>query len=170
MSKLKIAPNYPSQSLIYLYNFDFTNIIKYLQAQTKFLALFIMRLSKKSIHFLQLTGFILMLVLMVVLNNRIEKTAPRVVNHNETISTLAINNAGIAPLLAQIPNTPEGALPIKLITNPNSPFLIFINNSFEFKNNYRYTHYRKQFLNFSMQLQTFFIIEFLVTARNKDIR
>lgn len=119
---------------------------------------------------MQVAGFVMLLGLMVVLNHRIEKVNTDSKQHTETVTSIEVNNAGIAPLSAQIPNNPEGALPIKLISNTNSPFLAFINNSFEFKNNYRYTQYRKQFLSYCSRLQTFFITEVLVTARNKDIR
>ena len=129
-----------------------------------------MQLSKKHIRFMQLAGFVIMLAVMVVLNNRIEKVDQGEKPHTETVSSIGLNISGVAPLSAQIPSNPEGAIPIRLISNPNSPFLVFINKSYEFRNNYRYTQCRKRFLHFCSRLQTFFITEFLVTARNKDIQ
>lgn len=155
--------------MIYLSDFVLTNNTMYLEAQTKFLALFIMQFSKKSIRILQLAGFVMMLCLMVILNHRIEKVIPDSKQRTEKVSISGTNNTGIAPLTAQIPHNTEGALPIKLISNPNSPFLAFINKSFEYKNKYRYTQNRKQFLTYCSRLHLFFITEFMVTVRNKDI-
>lgn len=129
-----------------------------------------MQLSKKSIRLIQLSGFILLLGLMVVLNNRIEKSSSNTKHQTETYRFAETNNTGIAPLSAQVPINTEGALPIKLISNPNSPFLVFINKSIEFKNNYQYIQNRKQFLCFSGRLQISFIVELIISARNKDIR
>ena len=117
---------------------------------------------------MQIASFVLLLGLMVILNHRLEKVHPETKHAPETISSID-SNTGIVSLASQVPENPEGALPIKLISNPNSPFLLFISKGYELKNNFSYTQNRKRFLNYCFRLQTFFI-EIMVTARNKDIQ
>ena len=129
-----------------------------------------MNLSNKHKRYWAIAGFLMMLVLMVVLNNRIEKNNHQQPDQKEIVISVETNNSGIAPLTAQIPHNPEGTLPIKLISNTNSTFLVFINNSFEVKNIYLFTQCRKRFLSYCSKLQLFFRTEFMTTTRNKDIR
>jgi hypothetical protein len=107
---------------------------------------------------------------MVVLNNNQESAK----NHSgkKTASDLSvnINNSGITPLQSGIPEKSEGALPLKLISNPNSNLLFLCNQNRELKNWIQYIQLQKLFFVYCSKIQHNFLIEFLATMRNKDIR
>lgn len=107
---------------------------------------------------------------MFYLNNRIEKSSTERKHQSETVLTLASNQSAIAPLSDQLPNRSEGSLPIKLISNLNSNFLYFINRGFEHKTEFKYVHLKKQFLKFYHKIQTQQLINYLITAKSKDIQ
>jgi hypothetical protein len=129
-----------------------------------------MNLTRKQINFLKIFGFLLMIGLMVVLNNNQENAR----NHSGKKASgdigITINSLGIAPIAAEIPGKTEGALPLKLISNPNSTFLFLFNQSREIIIGCRYIQFQKLFYTYCSQLQNNFLIEFLATMRNKDIR
>lgn len=124
----------------------------------------------KYIKHIKICGFFLLLGLMFVLNNRLEKVDVDSNNKTESVVNVETNNSGIAPLSAQVPDNSEGTLPLKLISNPTSNFLVFVNHSFEYKNTLRFIQIKKRYLNYCTRFQAFFLTEFMVTARNKDIR
>lgn len=107
---------------------------------------------------------------MFVLNNRIEKTESGQKHKTESVVSINSNHAGIAPLSAQIPDKTEGSLPIKLISNLNSDFLYFINNGYEFRNEFKFLFLQKAYLNFCHKIQAKKLISYLITARSKDIQ
>lgn len=123
----------------------------------------------KSIH-IKFAGFVLLLGLMFFLNNRIEKANQAKEHQTETVVTIELNHSGIAPLMAQIPHEHEGSLPIKLITNLNSNFLYFINNGYEFRNQFSYLQLKKQFLIIYPKIQKRTLIKYLIAAKSKDIQ
>lgn len=123
----------------------------------------------KRLH-IQLAGFVLLLGLMFVLNNRLEQTQTPQTPTSETLVESWQNDAGIAPLTAQIPERTEGSLPIKLITNLNTNFLIFTNHSFTFRMETFLRVQKKYYQSFSHKIQRAVILMVMTTAKNKDIR
>lgn len=123
----------------------------------------------KSFH-IKLVGFVLMLGLMVFLNNQIEKSERRTNPQTESVIKVLPNDAGIAPLSAQIPDKSEGSLPIKLISNLNSNFLYFINIGYDFRSLNSYIFQKKLFLTFCHKIQKQQMIKYLISAKNKDIQ
>jgi hypothetical protein len=129
-----------------------------------------MNLTRRQINFLKFFSFLLMIGLMVVLNNNLESAK----NHSGKKATghltVNINNFGITPNQSGIPEKSEGSLPIKLISNPNSNFLHLINQDREIKNWVQFIQLQKLFFGYCSKIQHNFLIEFLATMRNKDIR
>lgn len=126
----------------------------------------LLRLKKLHINFL---GFIFLLVLLFVLNNKFEKNVEPD-NASTKIELIDSNVVGIAPLVAKIPGTSEGAIPIKLISSLNSNFLYVKNSGYEFRTRYRIIYEKKHFLNFYHKIQSELLINYLITARSKDIQ
>ena len=123
----------------------------------------------KRVH-IKLAGFVLMLVLMVFLNNRIEQSDQNRKHQTESVVSMEVNNHGIAPLSAKVPHAPEGSLPIKLITNLNSNFLYFVNTGFEFRNEFNYLMLRKRYVRYVHKIQQRKLLTYLISSKNKDIR
>jgi hypothetical protein len=122
----------------------------------------------KRLH-IQLAGFVLLLGLMFVLNNRLEQKERPQPAPTETLESWQ-NDTGIAPLTAQIPGRTEGSLPIKLITNLNTNFLVFTNHSFTFRMDTFIRVQKKLYQTFCHKIQRATILNVLATAKNKDIR
>jgi hypothetical protein len=129
-----------------------------------------MELARKQINFLKIFSFLLMIGLMVVLNNE-QKTA-KTLSGRKTTSDIIVkeNGEGIIFNTFAIPEKSEGALPIKLISNPNSNLLFLLNHSRELKTEFQFIQLKKLFFVFCSKFQNNFLIEFLATMRNKDIR
>ena len=107
---------------------------------------------------------------MVFLNNKIEKSEQGKKHQTETVISMDMSHAGIAPLVAQIPDEPVGSLPIKLISNLNSNFLFFVNFGYEFKNEFRYIMMKRKFVKYVNKIQRKKLISYLITAKSKDIQ
>lgn len=135
-----------------------------------FFSFALMHLRPKHKICLKVIGFVSLLVLMVVLNNNQKKEIVNDSNAAKSVIETEINYDGIANASSQIPNKTESTLPIKLISNPNTNFLYFINHSFNIKNTYTYLQLRKEYLNFCSGINTRFLIEVIRTTRNKDIK
>jgi hypothetical protein len=129
-----------------------------------------MNLTRKQINFLKIFGLLLMIGLMVVLNNNQENARKHSGKKASGDIGVTINSLGIAPLALEIPGKTEAALPLKLISNPNSNFLFLFNQSREKMIGCRLIQFQKLFYTYCSQLQNNFLIEFLATMRNKDIR
>jgi len=129
-----------------------------------------MLLTRKKINYLKLISFLLMIGLMVVLNN--EQKSAKILSGKKATSNLIVNEngAGITANTAAIPEKSEGSLPLKLISNPNSNFLFLLNQSKESKIGFRFIQLQKLFFVYCSKIQNNFLIEFLATMRNKDIR
>ncbi len=127
-----------------------------------------MKLSVKNITRIKIIGFLLMIGLMVYLNDKFES------DDNEKTSESQIfvpnDNSGLATSSARIPNKTEGAIPLKLISNPNSNFLFLFNNSHKIIFNSRFLQLEKKYLQYCCKTRASFLIEYLATMRNKDIR
>ena len=129
-----------------------------------------MNFDPKHIRHFKVLGFFILLGIMVVLNNRIDNTIDNQGHSKSSTEVLNSNNLGVTPLTAQLPLNPEGSLPIKLITNTNTNFLVFSTNGYEFKNECKFLQLKKQFLSYCSSIKNIFFIEYLVSTRNKDIR
>jgi hypothetical protein len=129
-----------------------------------------MQLNRKHITFIQLFSFLLMIGLMVFLNNKQETAKNNSGRKHTSEFSININNLGIAPLASAIPEKTEAALPLKLISNPNSNFLFLFNQSRELKSDFRFIQLKKLYFVYCSKFQNNFLIEFLATMRNKDIR
>jgi len=115
-------------------------------------------------------SFLLMIGLMVVLNNE-QKTAKSLSGKKSTSHLMVdVNSSGIASNASTIPEKTEGTLPLKLISNPNSNFLSILNYSKELKIGFHFVQFQKLFLVYCSKFQSNFLIEYLATMRNKDIR
>jgi hypothetical protein len=129
-----------------------------------------MKLTRKQITFLSFFSFLLMIGLMVVLNNE-QKTAKSLSGKKSTSDlTIDLSGAGIASSSSTIPEKTEGTLPLKLISNPNSNFLSLLNHSRELKIGFHFIQFQKLFFVYCSKFQSNFLIEYLATMRNKDIR
>jgi hypothetical protein len=129
-----------------------------------------MRLKlKHSIQFKVLV-FFLMIGLMVVLNNRHDVSKESKDQKTETVSNANIDHSGITPLFAQVPQSTEGTLPIQLVSNPFTNFLIFVNHSQQFRTAVQLLQRKKIYIDFCTLLPASFLIEYLSTARNKGHR
>jgi len=129
-----------------------------------------MTLTRKQINYLKIFSFILMIGLMVVLNNE-QKSAKGLSGKKQSTHLIATENgAGITANASTIPAKSEGAIPLKLISNPNSNFLFLFNQSKELRNGFQFIQFQKLFLVYCSKIQQNFLIEFLATMRNKDIR
>ncbi len=129
-----------------------------------------MKISRKHISYLKVISLMLMIGLMFILNKQQESAKSRSGNKAESTLTETIDRSGIGATTAQIPTKTEGAIPLKLISNPNSNFFTLVNCSKEFYNRSRYIQFRKEFLNYCSKVYFNFLIEYLATARNKDIQ
>jgi hypothetical protein len=129
-----------------------------------------MKISRKQIGYIKVIGLTLMVCLMVVLNNRQELAKLKAGNKTESSITATVDHSGIGATAAQVPTKTEGAIPLKLISNPNSNFLMLVNCSKELYNKSRFIQYRKVFLKYCSKIHSNFLIEYLATSRNKDIQ
>lgn len=129
-----------------------------------------MQLTRKQISYIVVISFLLMIGLMVFLNDRQETLKGLSGKKHTSELSLNVNNLGIAPLASGIPEKTEAALPLKLISNPNSNFLYLFNQSRELKSEFQFFQFQKLFLVYCSKIQHNFLIEFLATMRNKDIR
>jgi hypothetical protein len=129
-----------------------------------------MQLTRKNITFIKLFSFLLMIGLMVFLNNKQETAKNLSGRKHASEFSISINNLGIASLASAIPEKTEAALPLKLISNPNSNFLFLFNQSREQKIGFQFIQFQKLFFVYCSKFQSNFLIEFLATMRNKDIR
>jgi hypothetical protein len=129
-----------------------------------------MHLTQKHINYLKFFGFLLMIGLMVVLNN--EQKSAKTLSGKKPVCHLMVNEngVGITANASTLPEKTEGSLPLKLISNPNSNFLFLFNQSKELKNGFQFIQFQKLFFVYCSKFQSNFLIEFLATMRNKDIR
>jgi len=127
-----------------------------------------MNLSVKNITRIKIIGFLLMIGLMVYLNDKFDS------DENEKTSESQIyvpnDDSGLATSSARIPGKTEGAIPLKLISNPNSNFLFLFNHSHKIIFNSRFLQLEKTYLEYCCKTRASFLIEYLATMRNKDIR
>ncbi len=127
-----------------------------------------MNLSIKNMTRIKFIGFLLMIGLMVYLNDKInsddnvKKSESQIYTPNE--------DSGLVTSSARIPEKAEGAIPLKLISNPNSNFLFLFNISHKVIFNSKFLQLKKTYLDFCCKTRTSFLIEYLATMRNKDIR
>jgi flagellar assembly factor FliW len=108
---------------------------------------------------------------MVILNNKFEqKSSTTKTDQTESVLDIDSPISGITTLLAQIPTKTEGSLPIKLISNLNSNFLLAVTNSYNFRSEFKFNVLQQQFLIFYHKIQRKKMISYLITARSKDIQ
>lgn len=117
-----------------------------------------------------MAGFVLLLGLMFILNNSFERKEQSAAAQSQTQVDSWQHDAGIAPLNAQIPGRTEGSLPIKLITNLNTNFLIFTNHSYDFRLASFVRERKNIYQTFCHRIQRKLIFQVLTSAKNKDIR
>ncbi|HNW50165.1 MAG TPA: hypothetical protein PKH79_03725 [Prolixibacteraceae bacterium] len=129
-----------------------------------------MKLTRKQINIIKIFSFLLMIGLMIVLNNKQKSAKSESGEPSSHEYILLANGSGIATNISAIPEKAEGALPLKLISNPNSNLLFLFNQSREQRMEFRYIQFQKLFLVFCSKIHDNFLIEFLATMRNKDIR
>jgi len=129
-----------------------------------------MNLTRKQISFLTIFSFLLMIGLMVVLNNEQKMAKSLAGKKSASHLTVNVNDTGIAANASTLPERTEGTLPLKLISNPNSNFLFLFNHSRELKIEFHFIQFQKLFFVYCSKFQSNFMIEFLATMRNKDIR
>jgi hypothetical protein len=129
-----------------------------------------MQILKKHIRFWKVLGFLVLLVSMVVLNNKLEQSN-NVENkaNTETISDYS-NQLGLPAVATQIPLSTEGALPIKLAAKPHYQFFVLVSNGFELYSKYRNTFLIRKFTDIIPLLDISFKKAYLVSTKNKDIR
>ena len=129
-----------------------------------------MNLTQKKIQYIKFFSFLLMIGLMIVLNNE-QKTAKFLSGKGTTNNlTVTENRSGITNTASALPEKTEGALPLKLISNPNSDFLFLYNQSREIKSEFHFVQFQKLFFVYCSRLHRNFMMEFIATMRNKDIR
>lgn len=141
-----------------------------LSVPTFFIDLPAMRISRKHTNYLKVLGFFTLLGLMVLLNSQMGSDKQNEQENSTQLVSEVSKHEGLAPLTAKVPGHTERSIPIKLISNPNSVFLVFVNYSYEFKAKYRIVYQKKKFLQYYGRLQKVFICEYLLSARNKDIK
>lgn len=126
-----------------------------------------MKLTKKHKLIFKVLGFTFLVALMVILNNH--------KNDQETISTsasieLVNSNEGTISTSANIPNTTEHTLPIKLLSNTKANFLFFVNQSKNKLRNVKFNQQRWLFLAYQTHLSNFYLIKKYTTSKNKEIQ
>lgn len=102
---------------------------------------------------------------MVVLNNKVSSDDATTQKTENAIATL--HESGLTPLALNVPINQEGALPFRLLSNPFSNFLLFVNKSIEFVNNFKVARLLKDNRECIDNINKRFIIIFISTARNK---
>ncbi len=129
-----------------------------------------MKLSRKNRIRIKVIGFLLMVLTMVLLNNMQQESSANFSARNNFEIIGNINDKGITPGSATIPTKTEGDLPLRLISKPNSNFLMVLNNCQHFSNAVKFQLLQKTFLQFCTRIHYNFITEFLATIRNKDYK
>ncbi|MDA3817213.1 MAG: hypothetical protein PF486_07545 [Prolixibacteraceae bacterium] len=81
-----------------------------------------------------------------------------------------VNDNGVTPVAIHIPGTTETALPIKLISNPNISFMVLCENVYNLKNNYNFHQLKKKYSNIVHHVQMKYLMEYIKSLNNKDIR
>jgi hypothetical protein len=129
-----------------------------------------MGIMRRNINSIKIIGFILMIGLMVLLNAQQENAKNKAgkIPVREIITN--VDNSGLTPSNATIPAKTEGALPLRLISKPNSNFLLVINNCQHFTHIVKFNAIQKNFLSFCTKIHHNFITEYLATIRNKDYK
>jgi hypothetical protein len=117
--------------------------------------------------YIKLLSFVFLLGLMVFLNNKIEqKSSTTKTDQTESVLDIDSPISGITTLLAQIPTKTEGSLPIKLISNLNSNFLLAVTNSYNFRSEFKFNVLQQQFLIFYHKIQRKQLISRFVERRS----
>lgn len=129
-----------------------------------------MKAKRINIRSIKVVGFFLMIGLMILLNAQQEDAKSKAGKKQSKELVACIDPSGITPGTANIPIKTEGALPLRLISKPNSNFLLVINNCQHFSHIVKYQVLQKSFLNILTKIHYNFITEFLATMRNKDYR
>jgi len=129
-----------------------------------------MVLTQRNSNTIKIIGFVLMIGLMVVLNDRQEAAKSKAGKKPQKEVVTDANRSGITPGTATIPAKTEGALPLRLSSKPNSNFLLIVSNCQHFSHVVKYQLQQKTFLGFCTKISYNFITEFLATIRNKDYR
>lgn len=124
----------------------------------------------KHIRYFKPLSFIFLLGVMFVLNKHIEKEKVNISENTESIQIINSNNSGLAPLSAQLPNKTEGALPLRLISNPNSIFLVFVNKGYEHINAFKLLDIKKRYLHYCARFNANYLTSFVISLKNKDIQ
>lgn len=127
-----------------------------------------MNLSVKNITRIKIIGFLLMIGLMVYLNDKINSDDKEKTSESQIYTPN--DDSGLVTSSARIPDKAEGAIPLKLISNPNSNFLFLFNTSHKVIFNSRFLQLEKTYLEYCCKTRASFLIEYLATMRNKDIR
>ncbi|MCF8361115.1 MAG: hypothetical protein K9G70_00690 [Prolixibacteraceae bacterium] len=107
---------------------------------------------------------------MIILNNHTvpDNEKPGHIPVQE-IST-NVNDNGVTPVAVQIPGTTETTLPIKLISNPNISFMDLCENVYNLKNNYNFQQLKRKYANIVYHIQMKYLMEYIKSLNNKDIR
>ena len=129
-----------------------------------------MKLSRKNRIRIKVIGFLLMVLTMVLLNNMQQESSANFSARNNFEIIGNINDKGITPGSVTIPTKTEGDLPLRLISKPNSNFLMVLNNCQHFSNAVKFQLLQKTFLQFCTRIHYNFITEYLATIRNKDYK
>jgi len=129
-----------------------------------------MVLTQRNINSLKIIGLLLMMGLMVVLNDKQENAKNKAGKNQDREIVRNVNDSGITPGTATIPDKTEGSLPIRLISKTNLNLLLVINNCQHFTHAVKYQVLQKNFLTFCSTISYNFITEYLATIRNKDYK
>jgi preprotein translocase subunit YajC len=127
-----------------------------------------MRLNHKHKILLKLLGFVFLLVLMFVLNERQKEASKQ--KHEETTITVVHNDANTNSMASTVPNRTENTLPIKLIYNPKCDFIWVANHSSDKILHSAFVQWRIKYLEFVPGINYGYLIKMLSTTQNKEIQ
>ncbi|MDA3881025.1 MAG: hypothetical protein PF436_11615 [Prolixibacteraceae bacterium] len=129
-----------------------------------------MKTGNKHIICWRIFGFAVLVLSMVALNRYAGKGSNDRGGTPAAEIAIGLNTNGVTPLAIQIPRTSEGALPIKMVSNPYSNFMVLSQTDFDLKINYLYRHFKNKYTNNIYRLQLFYILARESALKNKDIR
>lgn len=129
-----------------------------------------MKTGRNHIIYWRIAGLAVLLVAMVALNRHAGSGTQN--DNDKPVSEFVhdLNENGVTPLAVQIPPSREGALPIKMISNPYSNFMVLSQTGFNIKINDQYRFFKNRYTNIIYRLQLFYVLARDSALKNKDIR
>lgn len=129
-----------------------------------------MRLSQKYRYILKATGFVLLLVVMVVLNEHQQNHRHASADKATTTISQDTGNTGISPFAIQLPRESQGMLPLQLISKPNSLFLLVVKQGHEFAFQRKFKLQKAIYIQIGLKINPGAWIQVMVGSGNKKIR